>query len=584
MANILFYDFEVFRYDWLVVITDPSNQKEHIIINNKDELQRIYDQHKKDIWVGFNCTNYDRYILAAILCDFNPYEVSDWIINKDLPAWKFSSLLYNFPLITFDCMIGYHGLKTLEAFMGESIEETAVSFDIDRKLTPNEIDEEVKYCQADVQNTMKVFAKKIGEFNGYLALLRLFKLPLTCLCMTKAQLVAEILGAKKLRHNDEFDIQFPPTLQVNKYTEVLDFYKNNWNYDKGEKWVKVCGVWHKFGTGGIHGAEGTEVKTNKKTGELEVDKTRSRPIVADGNILHVDVKSYYPSLNVEYPEITLSRNIPDPTKVRQMRDERLKYKAEGKTDEAYGLKIAINAIGGATKLKTSKLYDPRQNNNMCIAGQVLLLDLLEKLEGKCRILQSNTDGIILQHRGFDKSDIIDICHEWEKRTRMELEYHDCKKLIQKDINNYLLIFSNGKIDAKGAYVKDLNELDYELAIVNKAIKRRLIDGIPVEKTINECNDLSMFQQVVKLRGNFVAVIHNGSVQNGRTFRVFASVDNTDTEISRVREIGGNTNKFANTPEHCFIDNSNIAGKPIPNKLDREWYIKLANDRVSAFLE
>lgn len=578
MTSICFYDFEVFRHDWLVVIVNPYEQTETVIINDADELSKFHAAHRNDIYVGFNSSNYDQYIYNAILCGLDPYKLSNWIINEKKPPWKFSRELNKPRINNFDCMIGYHGLKTLEAFMGESIYESSVPFDIDRKLTEHELAETVDYCRADVWNTMKVFASRIGEFNGYLSLIKMYGLPLSSLNKTKAQLVADILNAHKSPHNDEFDIQFPPTLSVNKYTEVLDFYSQNWNYDKESIWVNVCGVWHSFGTGGVHGAEGTVLKTNKNSGKLEVDKKASHPITVEGNILHIDVVSYYPSLNIEYPEITLSRNIPNPSKVREMRDLRVGFKKSGRVDEAYGLKIAINAIGGATKLSTSKLYDPRQNNNMCIAGQLFLLDLLEKLEGKCRLLQSNTDGLFLQHFG-NRDEIIEICKAWENRTRMKLEYEDCSKLIQGDVNNYIVVAESGKVEAKGAYVKDLDLLDYNLAIVNRAVREALINGTPVENTVLSCNTLNDFQMVVKLASNYTKVFHNGEFQDGKTFRVFASLDDNDTSIGRVRMIGDNPAKFANTPEHCFIDNSKIIGKEIPQKLDKSWYIAEAKKRL-----
>ena len=47
---MLFYDFEVFKYDWLTVIFDTDNRKEHVIINDADQLQKIYDDNK-NIWL-----------------------------------------------------------------------------------------------------------------------------------------------------------------------------------------------------------------------------------------------------------------------------------------------------------------------------------------------------------------------------------------------------------------------------------------------------------------------------------------------------------------------------------------------------
>ena len=133
---MLFFDFEVFKYDWLVVAIDPITQKEYVVVNDKRELERLYESYKKDIWVGYNCRNYDQYILKGILCGFNPKTINDWIIVKDRKGWEFSSLFNKIPLTLYDTMPNPPvSLKTLEGFMGYSIHETSVPFDIDRKLT-----------------------------------------------------------------------------------------------------------------------------------------------------------------------------------------------------------------------------------------------------------------------------------------------------------------------------------------------------------------------------------------------------------------------------------------------------------------
>ena len=41
MIAILFYDFEVFKYDWILVLIDMDAQKETVIVNKKDELERF---------------------------------------------------------------------------------------------------------------------------------------------------------------------------------------------------------------------------------------------------------------------------------------------------------------------------------------------------------------------------------------------------------------------------------------------------------------------------------------------------------------------------------------------------------------
>ena len=194
---MIFYDFEVFKYDWMVVFIDLTEKKETVIINDPDQLRRFYEKHKGTIWAGYNSRNYDQYILKGILCGFNPKDVNDWIILEDKPGYRFSSLFRNFPVINYDVMPNPPiSLKTLEAFMGHSIKETSVPFDIDRPLTEAEIQETVKYCRHDVEETVEVWLRrKEDEFDAQMSLVKAFSLPISDIGRTKAQLSAKILGA-----------------------------------------------------------------------------------------------------------------------------------------------------------------------------------------------------------------------------------------------------------------------------------------------------------------------------------------------------------------------------------------------------
>ena len=63
MIKILFYDFEVFRYDWLVVIMDTDTKSTHVIVNDQEQLTKLYESNKNNIWCGYNSRHYDQYIL-----------------------------------------------------------------------------------------------------------------------------------------------------------------------------------------------------------------------------------------------------------------------------------------------------------------------------------------------------------------------------------------------------------------------------------------------------------------------------------------------------------------------------------------
>lgn len=582
---MIFFDFEVFKYDWLVVFIDVINKEQKIIINSKDDLDEYYSRHKNDIWIGFNSRHYDQYIFKGILCGFNPKEINDWIILQDKPGWLFSSLLRKIPLNNYDVMYNIdRGLKTFEGYMGNNIKETSVPFDIDRKLTQEEIDETVKYCIHDVENTIEVFMYRKSDFEAHMNMLKMFDMPVSYISKTKVQLTSIILDAHKTEYDDEFDLDFPDTLNIEKYSSVIDFYKdpenltyfkktNNGILKKTQLEVLVGGVPTVFGYGGVHGA--------------------IKGYHGEGYYVNMDVTSLYPSLMIRYNLLSRSCN---PEKFKDIVDKRKKYK-KAKNPLQLPLKNAINGTYGAMKDKNNDLYDPRQANRVCVYGQLLLLDLMEKLEPHCKIIQSNTDGILVKLNRYEDYDLIDdIAYEWEKRTGLQLEFDEYRKVFQKDVNNYILVDEDGHFKTKGAYVKKLSSIDYDMHIVNTALVEYMVNGVPVEKTINRCNDLKEFQHVVKVSSKYKYAMYgctfrkvksiktwnrDGEILNDRTFRIFASSDENDKALFKYKE-GKNPEKFAMTSEHSFIYNDDVNNVKCPIKLDKQWYIDLAKERLRQF--
>lgn len=561
-----FYDFEVFKHDWMVVIINPIDRKETIIVNDKKKLEEYHQAHKNQIWLGYNSRNYDTYILKGILCGFDPYDISHFIIVKGLKGWQYSNLFRDIQLFNYDVMDKMRSLKQLEAFMGNDIRETSVPFDIDRKLTTEEIAETIKYCTHDVEQLIEVFLRRKAGFDAHMDLIRTFDLPLESVNKTQAQLTATILGCTKKLRYDEWDLQFVDTLRISKYQHIVDWFKDEKNHNlESSLDTEVCGIPHTFAWGGLHGC---------------ID----HPVHRKGQIIHVDVTSFYPSIMIRYNLLT--RNCSDPDKFKQIYDKRVALKKAGKKKEQAPYKIILNSTYGISNDKHSQAYDPRQAHNVCMNGQLLLLDLLEHLEGHCEILQSNTDGLFIQipdtDEAFDRID--DICFEWEQRTGMSLGFDNVTEMIQKDVNNYIAVFEGGKLERKGAYVKELDDLDNDLPIVNEALVNKLVYNIPVEETIDNCNELIKFQKVVRVQGNYKFAWHNEKVLEDKTFRVFASTEWYDTYIGKCKGEGMTIEKFANTPEHCFINNEEIKTSTIPKKLDKQYYIDLTLKRLADFGE
>ena len=77
--------------------------------------------------------------------------------------------------------------------------------------------------------------------------------------------------------------------------------------------------------------------------------------------------------------------------------------------------------------------------------------------------------------------------------------------------------------------------------------------------------------------------HNGKILHEKVHRCFASLDIKDGALYKKHKSKTSLDKTASTPEHCFIINDDINEIPIPNKLDKQWYIDLAEKRVKEFL-
>lgn len=623
---MIFYDFEVFKEDWLAVFIDVTRKTEQVIVNNPDELKALYEANTSNIWVGFNNRHYDQYIMKGILLGMNPKRINDWIILEKREGWQFSSVFNKVPMTNYDVMPNPPvGLKTMEGFLGSNIKETGVPFDINRKLTKAEIEETIKYCRHDVEQTIKIFLEKIDEFNAMHGIVQAFPnmVSLSNIGDSEARITAKVLGCVKQDFKDEFDYFFLPCLRLNKYKYVQDWFEEKkkealamdlQNCDKYDKklWYKsqnldtvVAGIPHSFGFGGLHGAAET-------------------PIHKTGQILHVDVNNYYPSMLIAWGLVTraatndnyhLVYNTRKSMKAKQIAAAKSGNKAEAKNWKKAQLpyKKMLNALSGGMKDETNPAYDPRNNNCMCINGQLMLLDLIEHLEAVpgFELIQSNTDGLIIWIPDTDEAFemVDDICWEWEQRCSTDqcsilLELDNISEIYQKDVNNYLWVGADGSVERIGAYVKELSATDNDLPILNKALVEYMVHKTPVEQTINQCDDLIMFQKIVKLSEKYDWVEHEHCTPvitktgkrvikevyeypekvkySYKSYRVFASNSQDDGRLLKRKRVKTKGEKFGNTPDHCFICNDDVCGVKTPQTLDKGWYIDLAKKRLKQF--
>ena len=487
----IFFDFEVFKYDWLVCITEKwledgeIKSKDLVILNNKNQLKDYYESNKEyGIFIGKNSSRYDNGILVGILEGKDPKEMSENIIVKDI-SWKRQVKnwrKYNFLYIDIMQDAARMSLKEEEAYLDLPVITTEVEFDTDRLLTKEELEKTIEYCKADVRALITSFVNNISGIITKINLIMAYDLPSYCISMTNAQLCAKLFGCKPTTFDDEFEPFDIDCLGIKPQNQtVLDFYRKPIDY-KNKLNITIGGVPHIYAFGGIHGA--------------------LLNFFYEGELWLIDVASYYPSLMIYYNFLSRAMPLEGKRKFIEMYFNRRKVKARNtkellivineeiefyKTHPYYGeydstyndsldkehhkadkkksqvLKLPLNTTYGCEKAKFNDMYDPHNSNNVCIAGQLMLTALIEMLEPYGKIIQSNTDGIIVIPK--DKDKIREMVSLWEKQSHMTMEIDIAHKLIQKDVNNYILFVDNNNEDTI-KLIEECDKLGIKIEIID----------------------------------------------------------------------------------------------------------------------
>lgn len=559
-----FYDYKVFDCGWVVVIVNTQSRQRQTIVNDRDVFVDYFRKHQNEIWIGCNNFNYDQNILKAILLNLNVKKTHDYITNDGLKTWQIDNRFKNITINSYD-VAKKKELKSLFGFMGSDISEFSIPLDTKRVLTMEEIQDVINHCTYNINQTMEIFLQRENDFNAQIQLIKTFGLPLEAIGRTQAQLASMILKARKQSYSDFWNIKLPETLKLDKYNFVAEWFLSRKNhYNESTLTCKIAGLEHNIGWGGLHGAK-EKYKYVCKDDEM---------------IVHADVNQLYPIIMIKYD--LLSRATKEKERYKNILLTSLKLKAEGKEDERKPYKDISNITYGAMGDEYNFLYDPLNRKLVCVYGQVLIIDLIEKIEGFSELIQTNTDGLFVKIKKKDFDLLDDVVYEWEKRTGLNMSFKFYKKIVQKDVNCYVAIDYDGKLKRKGEYVKELSSIDFDLPIVNEAVVKFLTEDILPEDTIRSCTELRKFQKIVKVSNLYMCAWHNEKQLTGKIFRIFASSDTSDKNITKQKTHGATKEKFAKTPERCFIDNGDITNKTVPFKLNKQWYIDLAIKRIEDF--
>lgn len=615
------YDMEVYAYDWIVVFRNPEAENNHIVIHNNNYQLREFLGLPELVIGGFNNKHYDDWILLTMINGGGNERVkdhSDFIIGGRGGGWEYPFIQFQKkPFKSFDLRddIADPGisLKAIEGNLYLPIVETSVPFDIDRPLTPEELDEVIRYCKTDVDATVRLYKERADYIKNKQIVGNMYGIPPEeAIGLTNAKLSARALNAKKVERNDEREYTIPDNLDPELIPKVvLDFFMqirdksipdlklfgSGKDGHKGmtlDAWIETgggkCPVTYAWG--GVHGAKPA----------YQTEATDERLIV------NYDVSSLYPNSMINFGYC--SRGMEDPHAYEKLVKTRLAAKKAGDKDTADALKLVVNTVYGAMLNEFNDLSDRRAGRSVCISNQLAMTQLIVMLARRCSsidFVNINTDGIMFEIDKDEDGLAAQIVEEWSKVTRFEMERDDFARVVQKDVNNYVGILTSGKMKTKGGFVSLYKGGTFKTnseAIIDKAVVEYLVNGTPVEDTIRSADNIFLFQRIEKTGGTYDGSYHyiggkRVKVQNVN--RIYAVRNRTYGRIVKGKWITEKRKKNKDTgkmesvpvtppiwqestipdcPDHAYIDNENTLSL---KDLDLDYYIARALNRIDKYI-
>lgn len=627
-----FFDFEVFKNWWCVAVSDEEDEyqsspynykftreeeykiKDKMRVYTSDMPQEKIDEFKKDIVkgvaAGYNIKGYDLIILNGVMMNFTPhqlYVMSELIINKGATANKdiehmriatYAKRKYQGCEAIQDLMDdSVKGLKDKEAAFGMDIRETTVPFDKEN-LTDNDKAEIIFYCKHDVYALHVQYVCMTKPYvDTKLALCKTYNMPESIgYQSTNAVLSGKVLGAERMHGTTIVN----PSITI--YQPALKAYI--------EKWVPADVVEHLLtkqeelkkvmfdndvvmADGGLHSVFRVP-KAGKEKGNLYIEADE------EWGLFNVDASSCYPSCMIFCG--AMSRAIKEPQRFEALFKRRLALKQIPKKDWTPedklfvpAAKLVLNTTYGAMGNEYLPLYDDYMRSKTCRIGQLILLAVAHSMcdaAPELKVIQTNTDGILVYCKRSSLPLIEERVHEFEKLSGFTFDIEEDAKLWQLNVNNYIAQSTDGSLKLKGGsfvteiWQKGTNRLrPLGLHVIAKAQIEYYVNGTnPVAYLLDNANVNDMCLVCTK-GGTYKSMVQknaDGDDELGKVSRVLAVTDERLGVVKKQKMVDGvlREDTCAQCPPHALVMNDDLANyviegprnnRTITNIVTNEWW-------------
>lgn len=506
--TFIIYDCETFKKFFCVVFRYNDKYLSFEISNRKNEVVELVQFLRKGIkgdwyFVGFNNVRFDAQVLQWIMdenrTDITCEEIHGFaqeVIAKSNAKQFLPYAEYELKFQQIDLYLQNHynnlnrrtSLKWLEYSMNwHKVQDLPYKHDQD--LNVEVFNEIIKYCHNDVDATTQFFlkCKKLIELrfsqheaNPDLNLLNksdssVGEALFLDLMADKLNVNKKVLKKKQTHHSkiELKDVILPYiNFKTDTFNSVLEYFKKavvTTEEPTFKHVIEYDGIEYVYGVGGLHASLSNDI--------VEED---------DNHILvDLDVSSYYPNLSIRngfYPRHLSSAFC---ELYEQKYNERQLIPKNNPQNTS--IKLLLNSIYGKSGDIYSFVYDRNFMMSITVNGQLLLSMLAERMSfiNGVTVFYANTDGITLKVHKSKKKEVYAVWKWFEELTKLKLEHAVYKKMILRDVNNYIAVLED-KVKLKGAFEIDVDlHKNRSQRIVPIAVKRYFVHNVPVEETITQ---------------------------------------------------------------------------------------------------
>lgn len=224
-----------------------------------------------------------------------------------------------------------------------------------------------------------------------------------------------------------------------------------------------------------------------------------------------------------------------------------------------------------------------------INDQLMMLMLIEKIiAAGGKIKQSNTDGILYLFPKAKLSVLDKIIKDWEKITKLTMETEEFEAFYQYAINDYLGVLKGYKetknpklLKKKGLFIDEVTlGKGMQPMIIPKAINEYFANGISVEDTVNQCDNIHEFITYQKVAKKFCVEYKNELISHINRYYV----SKAGAYLYKcIIDMYGKRGNYANMLKgHGVTIVNKLTDTTVPQDVDRQYYIAEAKKIIDKF--